>query len=42
LSNAAPLRVAIVGCGPKGLYALERLVAESRVHGVAELLAVDI
>jgi uncharacterized NAD(P)/FAD-binding protein YdhS len=42
LSHPAPLQVAIVGCGPKGLYAFERLVAIAREYAVAGLIRVDI
>jgi uncharacterized NAD(P)/FAD-binding protein YdhS len=39
--SAAVLRVAILGCGPKGLYALERLVAIAGNHPRARI-AVDV
>lgn len=36
------MRVAIVGCGPKGLYALERLVAHARAADLRSAIAVDV
>ena len=40
MSNSSALRVAVVGCGPKGLYALERLVAHLSDAGAR--LSVDV
>ncbi len=40
--STAPLRVAIVGCGPKGLYALERLLSLARADVQPGALAVDV
>jgi uncharacterized NAD(P)/FAD-binding protein YdhS len=42
LSEPKPLRVAIVGCGPKGLYALERLTAHARGSDESPPLSVDV
>ncbi len=40
--DAAPLRVAIVGVGPKGLFALERLLDQAHRAGSHALLDIDL
>ncbi len=39
--GAAPLRIAIVGLGPKGMYALERLLDRIAIHGASRAVQVD-
>jgi len=38
----SPLRVAIIGLGPKGLFALERLLDHARRSGPQALLDIDV